>query len=336
MDWKLHLKLRELYNLSSIMSIKDLSVAYYSFGKYKSALNHVTFDLNTDEVLGILGESGSGKSTIGWSLLGMIEPPHKIEGEIIFDSKTNVLNASEYRMKKYRWSKVAMIFQTSMNSFDPLVTVGKNFVQLLIEKGISTDKIQAKKKVIELFRHFNLPDMTFNLFPFELSGGMKQRASIAVAISCSPTVLIADEPTTALDTVSQFTVIKTLKDLMLNHEIKSMIFITHDVSVQFLMADRIIIMLGGRIVEDGKVDEIKNDPKHPYTTYLLAGMLNKEQGNGSKLPLNKIEQSDLNAEDSCPFVSICPKMMKVCLESFPKETPISDSHTVFCHLYGGY
>ncbi len=300
------------------------------------ALHNVSFNLLKGEILGILGESGSGKSTVGWSIMGMIESPHKISGEIMFDNDTNVLKMSYYKMQKYRWTKVAMVFQASMNSFDPLTTVGRNFSQLLLEKGISKNKEDAKKNVIRLFRHFNLPDEIYNYYPFELSGGMKQRISIAVAISCNPQVLIADEPTTALDTVSQFTVLNTLETLIKNHEINSMIFITHDVTVQLLIADRIMVMEGGHVVEIGTKDEISKNPKHPYVAKLFS--FSFDEGHvPSGIAINRIknEVKDPKEFKGCPFATLCPYTLEICFEEFPSPWVVTSTHTVYCHLYNG-
>lgn len=319
--------------MKSIMSVRNLNVEYYSFGTYKKALRDVNFDLYENEILGILGESGSGKSTVGFSLLKMIEPPHKIEGKVIyhFGKDIDLIHASEHTLNRYRWSKVAMIFQASMNSFDPLATIGKNFSQLLIEKGIAESKVDAKSRVIELLERFNLPKEVYNRFPFELSGGMKQRVSVAMSISCNPEILIADEPTTALDTVSQFGVLQIIKELVTSHKVRSAIFVTHDVTVEFLMADRIMIMLGGRIVEYGTKDEIRNSPKHPYTGYLLAGM----RGNDEIITEMQKKKSDLsfNIEVSCPFVSQCEYATQICSTNFPEPTELSDTHVVFCHNF---
>jgi oligopeptide/dipeptide ABC transporter ATP-binding protein len=320
-------------NSSSILSVRDLSVEYYSFGKYTKALRSINFDLYENEVLGILGESGSGKSTVGFALLNMIEEPHKISGSVTYHLGTDVdlLKASQGRLNRYRWSKVAMIFQASMNSFDPLATVGNNFAQLLLEKKVVKTKDEAKRRVITLFRQFNLPDITFNLFPFELSGGMKQRVSIAMAISCNPSVLIADEPTTALDTVTQFNVLQIIKDIVSSHQVKSAIFITHDVSVEFLMADRIMIMLGGRIVEYGTKDEMRRNVKHPYTKYLLEGMIS---GGKSKV-MQKTNSLNFKFDPdvSCPFVRQCEKATQICSSKFPEPESITDTHVIYCYNY---
>jgi len=317
-----------------VLSVKNLEVDYYSFGRYKKAVRDVSFDLNEGEILGILGESGSGKSTVGWAIMGMIEKPHKIRGKIEFDSKGDILKYSENKIESYRWSKAAMIFQTSMNSFDPLITIGKNFNGLLIEKGIAKTKEEAKKKTLQLLRGFNLPDSVYNLFPFELSGGMKQRVSIAMAISCSPSILIADEPTTALDTISQFGVINSLKDIMNSEKVKSMVFITHDTSVQYIVSDKVMIMLGGKIVEYGKKDEIYKNPKHPYTTYLLSGLLNKGSDLKDKFPKSDSNSIQENLEKGCPFSNLCSFAINECYENFPKKTSISNTHYVYCYLYG--
>jgi oligopeptide/dipeptide ABC transporter ATP-binding protein len=316
--------------VGSVFCLRDS----YSFCKYKKVVRDISFDLIEGEILGILGESGSGKSTVGWAMMGMIEEPHKIKGQILFESKENVLKYSESKIELYRWSKTSMIFQTSMNSFDPLVTIGKNFTGLLLEKGIADAKEEARRKTIQLLKEFNLPDSVYNLFPFELSGGMKQRVCISMALSCSPSVLIADEPTTALDTVSQFGVINSLKEIMQTNRVKSMIFITHDTGVQYIISDKIMIMLGGKIVEYGTKDDIYKNPKHPYTTYLLSGLLPNNNDISAKVANPYPDSTENNQEKGCPFSKLCSFSIKECYEDFPGKTYLSDSHYVYCYLYG--
>ncbi|MEM3191801.1 MAG: ABC transporter ATP-binding protein [Candidatus Parvarchaeota archaeon] len=320
----------------SLVDVKNLSVEYYSFGVYKRAISDISFNLNRGEVLGILGESGSGKSTIAWSIMGMIEPPHKISGTIEFEGKGNILKYSPKELQNYRWKKIAMVFQTTMNSFDPLAIVGKSFASLLIEKGIATNYKSARLQVIELFRQFNLPDTTYNLFPFELSGGMKQRISIAMSIACDPIVLIADEPTTALDTVSQFGVLLILKQIIQKRKVKGMIYITHDISVHFIMDDRVMVMLGGRIVEYGTKDEIYRDAKHPYTIYLLAQSMQDKYkvASISIKKNNQVKHQNMQGDSYCPFVNHCPFSMPRCTQSFPTASSISETHKVYCYIYG--
>ena len=317
-----------------LVRAKHVVVDYYSFGHYLRALNDVNFDIYSGETLGIVGESGAGKSTIGWALLGLIEPPSRITGSIEYEGAGNVLKLSEWKITAFRWKKVAMVFQSAMNGLDPLQTVGKSFIQLMIEKKMARTKEEATAKIITIFDRLNLGSGVLNMFPHELSGGMKQRVSIAMAISCHPDTLIADEPTTALDVVAQFSVTNMLKELISSGTVKTIVFITHDIAVQLIMADRIIVMFGGKIVEEGKKAEILDAPKHPYTKYLFRAFLNQ--------PMDVPQGSDGHQESaglmrpgiSCPFASQCPAAMQKCYQGFPNPSDFSDTHRVYCYLYG--
>ncbi len=319
---------------SALISVNDLSVSYWSFGTYQKAISDVSLEIYEGETLGIVGESGSGKSTLGWSMLGLIERPNLITGSITYRGVGDVLKLSESELANYRWKKIAMIFQSSMNSFDPLQTIGKSFVQLLIEKHLASDKQNAREIIESSFMELNLPPSIFYRFPHELSGGMKQRVIIAMATAASPEVLIADEPTTALDTVSQFNVINILKDLIKSSKVKNMVFITHDISVQLILADRIVVMLGGRIVETGNKSEILSNPKHPYTRILFKSFLKKEEQTNGIDHRHIIDNSKEAGLNGCPFASKCNYADQRCFSSFPKGQDISPTHRVYCYLYG--
>lgn len=318
-----------------LIRLVDLSVKYFSFSNYINAVTDINLEVYPGETLGIVGESGSGKSTVGWAILNMIEKPNIVTGSLIYDGMGEIFGLSEWRLANYRWKKIAMVFQASMNSFDPLQTIRKSFIQLLIEKGLATNKEDATKIIKDSFSELNLSPSVLERFPHELSGGMKQRIIIAMATTCEPEVLIADEPTTALDVVSQFNVINILKDLIKLKKIKSMIFITHDISVQLIMADRLVVMYGGRIVEIGKKAEIIEDPKHPYTKILFKSFVKEE----TKRILNPsvYRESELTekGQAGCPFIKLCDYVSPPCYESFPKPVDLSATHRVYCYIYGG-
>ncbi|MCL5437091.1 MAG: ABC transporter ATP-binding protein [Candidatus Thermoplasmatota archaeon] len=314
----------------SLIQVRKLNVTYHSFGETKQAVRDVSFSLNSGETLGFLGESGSGKSTIGWAILGMIEPPHEASGEVVYNN-FNVLAASEGKLRRYRWKEVAMIFQTAMNSLDPLVTIKKSFVQLLIGKGIADKEEGAVEIAVNLLKYVGLSPKVLDMYTFELSGGMRQRVSIALAIACNPKILIADEPTTALDTVNQFSVLANMRKLKEERKIDAMILITHDVEIQMIMADRIAITLKGRIVEEGSKEEMINDPKHPYTRLLLQSVTSANITKIEAATGNNVKFED--GKDGCPFLAQCPYAMPKCAESFPEPKAFSKTHTVYCYIY---
>ena len=315
--------------MEQLLCVKDLSVTYrQSGGRSLEAVKQANFELGRGEVLGIVGESGAGKSTIGWGILGMIGPPHLCHGEVIVNGR-NVLSMDEPDLRKYRWKDVAMVFQSAMNSLDPVITVGKNMAQLLMDKHVVRSKEEARAYTTNLFQTVGLAEAVPDMYPFELSGGMKQRVSIAMALSTSPRILIADEATTALDTVTQFSVLTLLGDLKKAGKIGGMILISHDLSVQAYMADRVIVMLQGRIVEVGSKEEVFKEPKHPYTEFLVGSLKLETQPRG---PAGGTVDTSV-AQEGCPFANACSSVMARCREKFPEMTRVSQTRSVACYLY---
>lgn len=315
--------------MEQLLSVKDLSVTYrQSGGRRLEAVKQANFELGQGEVLGIVGESGAGKSTIGWGILGMIGPPHLCHGDVIVKGR-NVLSMGESELREYRWKDVAMVFQSAMNSLDPVITVGKNMVQLLMDKRVVRSKEEAREYTTNLFRTVGLAEVVPDMYPFELSGGMKQRVSIAMALSTNPRILIADEATTALDTVTQFSVLTLLGDLRKAGKIGGMILISHDLSVQAYMADRVIVMLQGRIVEVGSKEEVFKEPKHPYTQFLVGSLSMEKQLKRAV----RVAGEGSTAPEGCPFTNACPNVMPRCREKFPEMTNLSQTRSVACYLH---
>jgi peptide/nickel transport system ATP-binding protein len=259
---------------SPLLEIKNLITEFRSDGNTIRAVNDVSFILNKGEILGIVGESGSGKSVTSLSIMRLISsPPGKIvNGEIIFNNgnSTNLLALPEKQMRHYRGKEISMIFQEPMTSLNPVIKCGKQ-VSEAIQLHLKSSKKEAKEKTLKLFEEVQLPRPSgiYNSYPHELSGGQKQRVMIAMAMSCEPSVLIADEPTTALDVTVQKTILELMKKLQQKHNM-SIIFITHDLGVIAEIADKVLVMYKGKIVERGNVKEIFSSPKHPYTKGLLA------------------------------------------------------------------
>ena len=321
-----------LSNAGITLSVRDYNVSYKLGGKFVDAVRNLNFDLPRGQILGIIGESGAGKSTVGWGILGMIASPHKVSGSILSDG-VDVLKMSQQELTNYRWTKVAMIFQSAMNSLDPVITIGKNFGQILLDKSVVSNRAEAKIRIAELLRTVGLSSATADMYPFELSGGMKQRVSIAMALAASPSLLIADEPTTALDTITQFSILTTLLDLRKSGKIGSLILISHDLSVQAFMVDEAMVMLKGRLVEKGSKKDIFKNPKHPYTQFLMRSL--KLDRRLNLAPKKMTNETELLSHEGCPFTQSCPYSMQKCFREFPGMTGLSPSQSVACFLYGG-
>jgi peptide/nickel transport system ATP-binding protein len=308
--------------------VRKLNVTY-AMGEDSvvSACRNIEFDVRGDESVGLLGESGAGKSTVAYAMMGLIEHPNEVKGEILYRGR-DVLSMSQEELRGFRWNEVAMVFQAAMNSLDPVVTVGKNMDELIMDKGVARTKEEAKQLSLKLLQTMGLPPEVYKLHPFELSGGMKQRVVIAMALATNPRVLILDEPTTALDTITQYSVLSAIKSLKKEGRIGGTVLISHDISVQAFMVDRVLVLLKGILVEDGPVSDIVDAPKHPYTQ-LLNGLLKLEAGRGTA------GGAQLTAKaDQCPFAGSCPYVMPKCTQKIPPLITVQAGHRVACFLYG--
>lgn len=296
-------------------------------GKYVPACRNVGFKTTYGESVGLLGESGAGKSTVAYAVMGLIESPNVATGEIIYNEK-NVLSMSQQELRKFRWNEIAMIFQAAMNSLDPVVTVGKNMDELILDKGVVSSKEEARQLSRKLLETVDLSPEVYRMYPFELSGGMKQRVIISMALATNPKILILDEPTTALDTITQFSVLSTIKSLKSQGRIGGLLLISHDISVQAFMVDRILIMLKGLVVEDASVKTIMGSSKHPYTQVLTEKLTidssSKRTATGTASP-----------DRGCPFANYCPYAMSRCTDEVPPLITIGENHRVACFLFGG-
>jgi peptide/nickel transport system ATP-binding protein len=261
---------------NTLLEFKNLVTEFHTEGKVVTAVNNISFTLNKGETIGIVGESGSGKSVTSLSAMRLVpSPPGKIAGgEILFHKKdgetADFLQISEKEMRQYRGNEIAMIFQEPMTSLNPVFTCGDQVMEaIMLHQSIS--KSEAKDLTIKLFEEVQLPDpeRIFNTYPHQISGGQKQRVMIAMAMSCQPSVLVADEPTTALDVTVQKTILELMQKLQKEHDMGIM-FITHDLGVIAELADKVVVMYKGNIVEQGSVWDIFNNPQHPYTKGLLA------------------------------------------------------------------
>jgi peptide/nickel transport system ATP-binding protein len=315
-----------------ILSVNNLKAYFLTIRGAVRAVDNVSFSLEKGESLGLAGESGCGKSTLGYALINLLPPPGKImEGSILTDGiDAAKLSENELR-KKVRWKKISMIFQGAMNALNPVYTIGYQMSEPLIYHGGMNKKeaLEEAKRYLELV---GLSRDVVNRYPHELSGGMKQRVMIATALILKPTVLIADEPTTALDVIVQAQIINLMKKLKRELGI-SIIFISHDLSIISEIADRVAIMYAGKIVELGSSDSVYLKPKHPYTQALLRAVP-RIKGKKEKLafipgaPPNLIEPPS-----GCRFHPRCPYALDRCIREEPELKQVESGHFVACHLY---
>ncbi|WP_159883922.1 ABC transporter ATP-binding protein [Paenibacillus puerhi] len=318
-----------------ILEVKDLRVSFRTYAGEVQAVRGVSFHLNKGEVLAIVGESGCGKSVTAQTLMRLIPTPPSIikSGSIMFDGTTEITKLSNAKMEKIRGSEMGMIFQDPMTSLNPTMTVGKQITEGLI-KHQSLSRREADLRAIDILKLVGIsnPEGRMKQYPHEFSGGMRQRVMIAIALACNPKLLIADEPTTALDVTIQAQIIDLMKKLSEQTE-SAIIVITHDLGVVAEMAQRVVVMYAGKVVEQGTVDEIFYRSRHPYTWGLLRSVPRLDQEKNSELVPIPGTPPDLFAPPKgCAFAARCPYAMKVCLEIDPEPTPLSGTHSAACWL----
>lgn len=323
-------------NNDVILEVNNLHTYFNTDAGVVKAVNGVDYDLRKGEVLGIVGESGSGKSVSSLSIMKLIpEPPGKIvEGEVLFNGK-DILKMNDREIRTVRGDKIAMIFQDPMTSLNPFLKISTQLMET-IELHQGLNKADAKAKAIEMLHLVGIPapEQRVNNYPHQFSGGMRQRVMIAMALSCNPEVLIADEPTTALDVTIQAQILDLIKDLSKRLN-TAVIMITHDLGVVAGMCDKVCVMYAGKIVEKASNDEIFKDPKHPYTEGLIKSVPRLDVATHQKL--YSIEGQPPNVIDlpeCCPFHPRCEKAMDICKTTFPPEVKLTEDRMVRCWLYG--
>ena len=309
----------------TFISIENLTTHYDTSKGKIHALDDVNFSLEKGESVGIAGESACGKSTLGLSLIRMIPNGKIVSGKIIFDGKSFLdISDSEFD-KKHRWKDISMIFQGAMNSLDPVFTIKEQFIEILKEHDFKGD---LEKIILDSLLSINLQENILQKYPHELSGGMKQRVIIAMALLLKPKFVIADEPTTALDVLTQAQIINLFKKL--KRDGTTLMFISHDLAVLSEVAEKIGVMYGGKMIEFGNSSDIFKNPKHPYTIGLLESI---PRLHGDKKPkfIKGTPPDLLNVEQGCRFIDRCPEAMEKCKETPPKIK--TDSGYVLCWLY---
>lgn len=320
----------------NILEVKDLKVSFSTYAGEVQAVRGVSFHLKKGEVIAIVGESGCGKSVTAQTIMRLIPtPPSVIKkgSSILFDGKKEITKASNREMEKIRGSEMGMIFQDPMTSLNPTMTIGKQIAETLI-KHQKLSKKEALDRAVEMLTLVGMsnPAGRIKQYPHELSGGMRQRVMIAIALACNPKLLIADEPTTALDVTIQAQIIELMKTLRDKTQ-SSIILITHDLGVVADMAERVIVMYAGKVVEQGSLDDIFYRSEHPYTWGLLRSVPRLDQNNDEDLVPIPGSPPDLFAPPKgCAFAARCPYAMEVCLEEDPEHTTLSSSHSAACWL----
>ncbi len=317
-----------------LLDVEDLRTVFYTDKEEIHAVDGIDFSIRKGETLGLVGESGSGKSVTARSIMGLIKSPGRIVGGSIRYRGEDLVGKSESELRSYRGSDIAMIFQDPMTSLNPVYTVGNQIKEALdLHQGLSNK--EATDEAARLLEAVNIPDAKRRLdeYPHEFSGGMRQRALIAMALACDPDLLICDEPTTALDVTTQAQILDLLQDIQREHDL-AMLFITHDIGVIAEITDRVAVMYAGEVIERAPVTSLFSDPKHPYTQGLLESIPGR---NPEAEQLHTIEGDVPTATGpatSCRFAPRCPKAMDECERIHPAVVETDDNdHSVSCLLY---
>ena len=316
-----------------LVEIKNERLSFFTPAGEVKALNDVSLVLSEGEVLGIVGESGSGKSVTSLSLMGITAEPGKLIGGTLEFNGHRVDRMTEAELRKIRGKEISMIFQDPMTSLNPVYTIDNQIEEVIL---LHTDKTrkEARERAVELLRMvgINEPEKRVKQYPHELSGGMRQRVMIAIALACEPKLLIADEPTTALDVTIQAQILELMMELKDKLHM-AVILITHDLGIVSSICDRIAVMYAGKVVECGSTDDIFYNPKHEYTKGLLRSVpkLNEKE-NTRLIAIEGTPVDMLNPPAGCPFAPRCPKCMKICLREMPPYTDYSDVHYSACWL----
>jgi len=326
---------------TSILDVRDLSIHFHIEGQVVRAVDGISYSIEKEKTLGVVGESGCGKTVTGLSIMGLVQmPPGRIEsGAILYYRDGKPINVAKLspkgrKIRSIRGNEIAMIFQEPMTSLNPVYTIGKQIVEAItLHQKLS--KKQARTEAIRVLRAVGipLPEERVDEYPHQLSGGMRQRAVIAMALSCNPSLLIADEPTTALDVTIQAQVLE-LMDQLRERFNTAIQFITHDLGVVAQMADDVVVMYLGKIVESATVGGVFHSPRHPYTRGLMNSIPSLAARREHLQPIKGVVPDPRDAPEGCGFEPRCPHAMDICKKRVPESTEISPGHSAACWLYG--
>ncbi len=318
----------------ALLEIKNLHTSFATDAGTVNAVNGISFFLERGKVLGIVGESGSGKSVTAYSIMQILAPTATIspDSSIKLDGQ-ELVGAGEKVMKTVRGNKVSIIFQDPMTSLNPTYTVGHQLEEAIL-LHTNRDKQQAKARALEMLQLVNVnePEKRLKQYPYELSGGMRQRVMIAMALACEPDILIADEPTTALDVTIQAQILELMKSLQQEFNM-AIIMITHDLGVVAQMCDEVIVMYAGSICEQGTADEIFYNPQHEYTKGLMNSIPTVDNNKRKLKPITGTPIDLLNMPKGCPFAPRCEAAMKICIQECAENVPVNDEHRTACWMY---
>jgi len=320
----------------NLLRVKNVSVEYKTWSNKIAALRNISFDLNTNEILGVLGESGSGKSTLALTIMRALpKNAEVVNGEILYKDK-DLLKLDDNELSSIRWKEISIIPQNSMNALSPVHRIGDQLYDIIKLHNHNIEKRDALKIIEEKLAISNIDKSVIDKYPHQLSGGMRQRVLVAASLLCEPKVIIADEPTTGLDVVTQYQILRELKELQ-NKIGFSMIIISHDIAVISNVSQRILLMYNGQIVEEGLTQSIIEKPMHPYTQMLLEVqlMISENKRRNIKNAVEKYNTSSSSGENSfgCPFYSRCPYANQKCEKENPKLIEVNEKHSVACFLY---
>ena len=316
----------------ALLEVNNLHTSFFTPAGEVRAVNGVSFSLERGKVLGIVGESGSGKSVTAYSIMQILASTGRIvDGSIRLDGQ-ELVNAGEKVMKTVRGNKISIIFQDPMTSLNPTYTIGHQLVEAIV-LHTSRNAKQAWDRAVEMLRLVNInePEKRMTQYPYEFSGGMRQRIMIAMALACEPDILIADEPTTALDVTIQAQILDLMKDLQKELGM-AIIMITHDLGVVAQLCDEVIVMYAGSICEQGTADEIFYNPKHEYTKGLMRSIPTADTAGTKLKPISGTPIDLLNMPEGCPFAPRCDNAMKICLRERCERMTINDDHMAACWM----
>ncbi len=321
-------------NKKEVLKIEDLSISFYTPVGEVKAVDSINYTLHENEIMGIVGESGSGKSVESYGIMGLLQEPGKVKSGKTLYKGENVLDYDKNKMSDFRGRKCSMIFQNPMTCLNPVYTVGNQLMEaLLVHKKCSKD--EAYQRAVDMLDKVGIsnPKRRMKQYPHELSGGMRQRVMIGMGLICEPDILIADEPTTALDVTIQAQILELIKEFQ-NKSKMSVIFITHNLAVVAQICDTVSVMYAGRIVEQGSVEDIFYNPQHPYTKGLLKSMPRIDSKEQVRLESIKGTPVDmLNPPEGCGFSTRCESCMNICLKKEPPMVEMGEGHRSKCFLH---
>jgi oligopeptide/dipeptide ABC transporter ATP-binding protein len=326
----------EVSSMAPLLEVKNLKVTFDTMAGIVKAVDGVSYHIDEEEVVGLVGESGCGKSVSQMATIQLIPTPpgHITGGEVIFEGKDLLkYRADSDQMRSVRGGKISMIFQEPMTSLNPVFSVGDQITETL-SLHLKLNRQAAKQRAIELLEQVGIPDAAIRIdnYPHQFSGGMRQRVMIAMALSCHPKLVIADEPTTALDVTTQAQVLEIMMDMVKRYH-SSLVIVTHNLGIVARHAQRIYVMYAGRIVEAGTSDDVFNNPRHPYTIALLKSVPRLDEPRGRQLvPILGLPPNLIDMPPICAFKPRCPLADKCKKETDPELRPVDDNHFVRCHI----